>query len=31
VRALQLATFEPAQQCGKPISATFVVSIRFSL
>lgn len=31
VRAVQAATFEPAQQCGKPISATFVVGIRFSL
>jgi protein TonB len=31
LRAVQAATFEPAQQCGKPVSATFVVSIRFSL
>jgi periplasmic protein TonB len=31
VHAVQQATFEPAQQCGKPISATFVVGIRFSL
>jgi protein TonB len=31
IRAVQAATFEPAQQCGKPVSATFVVGIRFSL
>lgn len=31
IRAVQLSTFEPAQQCGKPVSATFVVGIRFSL
>ncbi|MDB4989239.1 MAG: hypothetical protein JWN04_4417, partial [Myxococcaceae bacterium] len=31
LRAVQAASFEPAQQCGKPVSATFVVSIRFSL
>jgi protein TonB len=31
IAAVQSATFEPAQQCGKPVSATFVVSIRFSL
>jgi protein TonB len=31
LRSVQAATFEPAQQCGKPVSATFVVSIRFSL
>jgi periplasmic protein TonB len=31
IRAVQGASFEPAAQCGKPVSATFVVSIRFSL
>ncbi len=31
IRAVQAASFEPAQQCGKPVSATFVVGIRFSL
>lgn len=31
IRAVEGATFEPALQCGKAISATFVVSIRFSL
>ncbi len=31
LRAVQEAVFEPAVQCGKPVSATFVVSIRFSL
>ncbi|MET0344213.1 MAG: TonB family protein [Polyangiales bacterium] len=31
IRAVQSATFEPAAQCGKPVSATFVVAIRFSL
>lgn len=31
LRAVRAATFEPAAQCGKPVSATFVVSIRFSL
>jgi len=31
LRAVQAASFEPALQCGKPVSATFVVSIRFSL
>jgi protein TonB len=31
LRAVQAASFEPAQQCGEPVSATFVVSIRFSL
>lgn len=29
--AVRAATFEPAVQCGKPVEATFVVSIRFSL
>jgi protein TonB len=31
VRAVEGATFEPALLCGKPVEATFVVSIRFSL
>jgi len=31
VLAVQGASFEPAMSCGKAISATFVVSIRFSL
>lgn len=31
LRAVQTATFEPAQQCGKPVSATFVLGIRFAL
>lgn len=31
LRAVQEAMFEPALQCGKPVAATFVVSIRFSL
>jgi len=31
LRAVRAASFEPAQQCGKPVSATFVVSIRFTL
>ena len=29
--AVQAASFEPAYLCGKPVEATFVVSIRFSL
>jgi protein TonB len=29
--AVRAATFEPAVHCGKPVEATFVVSIRFSL
>jgi protein TonB len=29
--AVRAATFEPALSCGKPVQATFVVSIRFSL
>jgi protein TonB len=31
VRAVEGATFEPASACGKPVEATFVVSIRFTL
>ena len=31
IRAVQAAQFEPAEQCGKKVSATFVVSIRFAL
>lgn len=31
IKAVREATFEPALQCGKPVAATFVVSIRFSL
>ena len=31
IKAAREATFEPALQCGKPVAATFVVSIRFSL
>lgn len=31
VAAVKAATFEPALACGKPVEATFVVSIRFSL
>lgn len=31
LRAVQSATFEPARECGKPVAATFVVGIRFSL
>jgi len=31
VLAVQAASFEPAMSCGKAVSATFVVSIRFSL
>ncbi len=31
IRAVEGASFEPALQCGKAISATFVVSIRFTL
>jgi periplasmic protein TonB len=30
LEAVRAATFEPARQCGKPVSATFVVSIRFT-
>jgi protein TonB len=29
--AVRAASFEPALLCGKPVEATFVVSIRFSL
>jgi protein TonB len=29
--AVRAATFEPAVHCGKPVEATFVISIRFSL
>jgi protein TonB len=29
--AVRAATFEPALSCGKPVEATFVVSIRFAL
>ena len=31
VAAVRAASFEPALLCGKPVEATFVVSIRFSL
>jgi protein TonB len=31
IAAVQAASFEPAQACGKPVEATFVVSIRFAL
>jgi protein TonB len=31
IASVQAATFEPALLCGKPVDATFVVSIRFSL
>jgi len=31
LRAVRAAEFEPAEQCGKKVSATFVVSIRFAL
>ena len=30
VAAVRAASFEPALHCGKPVEATFVVSIRFS-
>jgi protein TonB len=31
LNAVRAATFEPGLQCGKPVEATFVVAIRFSL
>ncbi len=31
IRAVEAASFEPALACGKPVEATFVVSVRFSL
>jgi protein TonB len=31
LNAVRAATFEPAVHCGKPVEATFVVAIRFSL
>jgi periplasmic protein TonB len=31
LNAVRAASFEPAMNCGKPVEATFVVAIRFSL
>lgn len=31
LEAAKRAAFEPATRCGKPVSATFVIAMRFSL
>ena len=31
IAAVQRFVFEPATRCGKPVSATFVIAMRFSL